>query len=140
MRLSRKFAAGGGLTKIRPADGLNSAKDSFQKHFYSGLFCKKFFPVPQILDDLFLNISPKNMRFSTRNFLPLSIFRYSPKKFPFQAEFLTFFSHLPLNNLSLANFSNFYTDFIHSLCFSRKGAGTPWLIYHTSRPTILTYK
>src|SRR6218665_438565 len=26
-----KFPAGGGLTKIWPADGLNSAKDSFQK-------------------------------------------------------------------------------------------------------------
>src|SRR6218665_3057394 len=28
IRLSRKFAAGGGLTKIRAADGLNSAKDN----------------------------------------------------------------------------------------------------------------
>src|SRR6218665_3683657 len=53
IRLSRKFAAGGGLTKIRPADGLNLAKDSFQKHFYSGLFCKINFPVPQIPDELF---------------------------------------------------------------------------------------
>jgi len=30
------------------------------------------------------------------------------------AEFLTFFSHLPQNNLCLANFSNLCTDVIHS--------------------------
>src|SRR6218665_1181931 len=29
--ISRKFPAGGDLTKIRPPDGLNSAKNSFQK-------------------------------------------------------------------------------------------------------------
>src|SRR6218665_1338733 len=58
----------------------------------------------------------------------------------FQAEFLTSFSHLAYhkNNLSLANFSNFCTDFIHSYYLSRTDAGKPRLIYRTN--TILTYK
>jgi len=48
-------------------------------------------------------------------FFPVFSFKYNPKNLPFQAKFLTFFSHLPQKqSLSLANFSNFYTDFIHS--------------------------
>ena len=50
----------------------------------------------------FLAIYPKNLQFSTRNF-------------PFSSRiFLPFLSNSPQNNLSLANFSNFRTDFIHS--------------------------
>ena len=34
IRLSRKIAADGGLTKIRPADGLNLAKDNIYSQFW----------------------------------------------------------------------------------------------------------
>jgi len=36
-----------------------------------GLFCKKHFTVRQIPDDLLLDISPKNLRFSTRICFPM---------------------------------------------------------------------
>src|SRR6218665_1830844 len=42
-------------------------------------------------------------------------FKYGPKNFPFLSRIFDLFSHLAQNNLSLANFSHFCTDFIHSL-------------------------
>jgi len=80
----------------------------------------------------FLDIYGKNLRFSTRNFFLMILFKYKPQKCPiFKPNCSSFLVIYHKNNLCLANFSNFFTDFIHSYCLSRKGAVTLWLIYHT---------
>src|SRR6218665_1719844 len=60
---------------------------------------------------------------------------FLPEISHFQGEFLTFFSHSPQNNLSLANFSN--TD-IQTILSSFSFLGTPYLRVPTQKALRVT--